>query len=129
LIDRSKEEDWSKAAFLAANKRGVDAVVDNVGTTFMLSLRALRKGGRLLTVGNSGGPKFEIDNRFMFAKHLSILGSTMSTLGEFSEVLDLVVAGKLKPVIDRTFPLKDAASAQERLWKNENFGKITLDIL
>jgi NADPH:quinone reductase-like Zn-dependent oxidoreductase len=128
LIDRSKEEDWSKAAFLATNKRGVDVVVDNVGTTFMQSLRALRKGGRLLTVGNSGGPRFEIDNRYMFARHLSILGSTMSTLREFAEVMDLIVAGKLKPVIDRTYPLRDAAAAQERLWRNENFGKITLDI-
>jgi NADPH:quinone reductase-like Zn-dependent oxidoreductase len=128
LIDRSKEEDWSKAVFLATNKRGVDTVVDNVGVTFMQSLRALRKGGRLLTVGNSAGPKVEIDNRYMFAKHLSIIGSTMSTLEDFKEVMDLVVAGKLKPIIDKTFPLKDAALAQERLWQSENFGKITLDI-
>jgi len=128
LIDRSKEEDWSKAAFIATNKRGVDVVVDNVGTTFMQSLRTLQKGGRLLTVGNSGGPKFEIDNRYMFAKHLSIIGSTMSTLSDFKEVMDLIVAGKLKPVIDKTYSLKDAAIAQERLWRNENFGKITLDI-
>jgi len=128
LIDRSQESDWSKAVFLATNKRGVDVVVDNVGTTFMLSLRALRKGGRLLTVGNSGAPKFEIDNRFMFAKHLSIIGSTMSTLADFSEVMDLIVGGKLKPIIDTTFSLKDAAQAQERLWNNQNFGKITLDI-
>ena len=128
LIDRSKEDDWSKAVYLATNKRGVDVVVDNVGTTFMQSLRALRKGGRLLTVGNSGAPKFEIDNRYLFAKHLSIIGSTMSTLSEFREVMDLIVAGTLKPVMDKTYPLKEAASAQERLWKNENFGKITLDI-
>jgi NADPH:quinone reductase-like Zn-dependent oxidoreductase len=128
LIDRSRQPDWSKAVFLATNKRGVDAVVDNVGTTFMQSLRALRKGGRLLTVGNSGGPKFEIDNRYMFAKHLSIIGSTMSTMHDFREVMDLIVAGKLKPILDRTVPLQDAAGAQERLWKNENFGKITLDI-
>ena len=128
LIDRSKDVDWSKAVFLATGKRGVDAVVDNVGATFMQSLRALRKGGRLLTVGNSGSPKFEIDNRYMFAKHLSIIGSTMSTLAEFKEVMDLVVAGKLQPVIDKTFPLKEAALAQERLWNNENFGKIILEI-
>jgi NADPH:quinone reductase-like Zn-dependent oxidoreductase len=128
LIDRSKEEDWSKAVFIATNKRGVDVVVDNVGTTFMQSLRALCKGGRLLTVGNSGGPKFEIDNRYMFAKHLSIIGSTMSTISDFKEVMDLIVARKLKPVIDKTYPLEDAAIAQERLWRNENFGKITLDI-
>jgi len=128
LIDRSKVEDWSKAVFVATNKRGLDVVVDNVGTTFMQSLRALRKGGRLLTVGNSGAPKFEIDNRYLFAKHLSIIGSTMSTLSEFREVMDLIVAGALKPVIDQTYPLEEAAGAQERLWRNENFGKITLDI-
>lgn len=128
LIDRSKEEDWSKAIFVTTEKRGVDVIVDNVGTTFPLSLRALRKGGRLLTVGNSGAPRFEIDNRYIFAKHLSIIGSTMSTLADFAEVMDLVVAGKLKPVIDKTFPLKEAAAAQERLWRGENFGKISLDI-
>lgn len=128
VIDRAREEDWSKAIFLATDKRGVDAVIDNVGTTFPLSLRSLRKGGRLLTVGNSGAPRFEIDNRYIFAKHLSIIGSTMSTLADFSEVMELVVSGKLKPVIDTTFPLKDAALAQERLWRGENFGKITLDI-
>jgi NADPH:quinone reductase-like Zn-dependent oxidoreductase len=128
LIDRSKEADWSKSVFLASDRRGVDVVVDNVGTTFMQSLRTLRKGGRLLTVGNSGGPRFEIDNRYMFARHLSIIGSTMSTIAEFHEVMDLIVAGKLKPVLDKTYPLQDAALAQERLWKNENFGKITLDI-
>jgi NADPH:quinone reductase-like Zn-dependent oxidoreductase len=128
LIDRSKEENWSKAVFLATKKQGVDVVVDNVGTTFMHSLRTLKKGGRLLTVGNSGGPKFEIDNRYIFAKHLSIIGSTMSTLADFSTVMDLVVAGKLKPTLDKSFPLSEAAGAQERLWKGKNFGKITLDI-
>lgn len=129
LIDRSKDENWSKVAYLSTNKRGVDMVVDNVGITFMQSLRSLRKGGRLVTVGNSGGPKFEFDNRYMFAKHLSIIGSTMSTLDDFREVMDLVIAGKLKPIIDKSFPLKDAALAQERLWNNENFGKITLDTI
>jgi len=126
LIDRSKNEDWSKEVFVATGKRGADVIVDNVGTTFPLSLRALRKGGRLLTVGNSGAPRFEIDNRFIFAKHLSILGSTMSTIADFHEVMDLVIAGKLKPIIDKTYPLKEAATAQERLWRGENFGKITL---
>ena len=128
LIDRSKEENWSKAVFLATDKQGVDVVVDNVGITFIDSLRTLKKGGRLLTVGNSGGPKFEIDNRYMFAKHLSIIGSTMSNLADFSTVMDLVVAGKLHPALDKSFPLNEAASAQERLWKSANFGKITLDI-
>lgn len=127
-IDRSQEEDWSKAVFIVTEKRGVDVVVDNIGTTFPLSLRALKKGGRLLTVGNSGAPRFEIDNRYIFSKHLSIIGSTMSPMNDFHEVLDLVFTGKLNPIVDKTFPLKDAAAAQERLWHGENFGKITLDI-
>jgi NADPH:quinone reductase-like Zn-dependent oxidoreductase len=128
LIDRSKEENWSRAVFFGSHKQGVDVVVDNVGTTFMQSLRTLKKGGRLLTVGNSGGPVFEIDNRYIFAKHLSIIGSTMSNLVDFSTVMNLIVEGELKPVIDKTFHLKDAADAQERLRRGENLGKITLDI-
>jgi NADPH:quinone reductase-like Zn-dependent oxidoreductase len=128
LIDRTREEDWSKSVFSATDKRGVDVVVDNVGTTFMQSLRALCKGGRLLTVGNTGGARFEIDNRYIFAKHISIIGSTMSHMKDFRTVMDLIVAGKLKPVLDKTYELEDAAAAQARLWREEQFGKITLDL-
>jgi len=52
----------------------------------------------------------------------------MSTLDDFAEVMGLVVQGKLLPVLDSTFPLSDAAAAQERLWRGESIGKITLDI-
>jgi NADPH:quinone reductase-like Zn-dependent oxidoreductase len=128
VIDRSKEEHWSKAVYLSTDRDGVDVVVDNVGTTFSHSLRCLKKGGRLLTVGNSGGPKFEIDNRYIFAKHLSIIGSTMSNIEDFETAMQLVVTGKLAPVIDHTFRLDEASQAQERLWNGENFGKITLAI-
>ncbi|MDD5468335.1 MAG: zinc-binding dehydrogenase [Anaerolineales bacterium] len=128
LIDRSKEEAWSKAVFQLTQRRGVDVVVDNVGTTFPQSFRAARKGGRILTVGNTGGPTFEIDNRYIFGKHLSILGSSMGTRADFAAVMGLVFAGELKPVIDRTFPLSQARAAQERLASGEQRGKIVLNI-
>jgi NADPH:quinone reductase-like Zn-dependent oxidoreductase len=128
LIDRTQEEDWSKPVFKLTDKQGVNVVVDNVGTTFPLSFRALAKGGRLLTVGNTGGPKFEIDNRYIFSKHLSIIGSTMGTRTDFSAVMGLVAAGQLKVARDRTYPLAEAAAAQERLAKSEQMGKITLNI-
>ncbi len=128
LIDRSKEENWSKTVYALTDKRGVDVVVDNVGTTYPLSFRAAAKGGRILTVGNTGSPKFEIDNRFIFSKHLSIIGSTMAPRKDFAAVMDLVFQGKLKPVMDITFPLSEAPSAQERLEKGEQMGKITLRI-
>ncbi len=128
LINRSQTDNWSKEVYKLTNRKGVDVVVDNVGTTFPLSFRALRKGGRLLTVGNTAAPQFEIDNRYIFAKHISIIGSTMGTLKDFDAVMSLVVAGKLKPVVDTTFDLKDAALAHERLESGEQMGKITLRI-
>jgi NADPH:quinone reductase-like Zn-dependent oxidoreductase len=129
LIDRSKEENWSKAVYLATNRQGVDVVVDNVGAgTMLLSMRAVRKGGRILTVGNTAGPKFEIDNRFVFGKHISILGSTMGTHTDFSKIMGLIFTGKVKPVLDKDYPLKDAAQAQNRLASGQQMGKITLAI-
>jgi NADPH:quinone reductase-like Zn-dependent oxidoreductase len=128
VIDRSQDENWPRAVFGLTGKRGADVVVDNVGTTFPLSFRAAAKGGRILTVGNTGGPKFEIDNRFIFGKHLAIIGSTMGAKADFTAVMGLVFAGRLKPVIDRTFPLAEARAAHERLEKGEQMGKITLAI-
>lgn len=129
LIDRSKVKDWSEAVYSATDRRGVDVVVDNVGAgTMPLSMRAAAKGGRILTVGNTGGPKFEIDNRFIFGKHLSIIGSTMSPIDDFRTVMGLIFDGKLKAVIDRNYPLKDTSEAQRRLEAGEQLGKIVIDI-
>ncbi len=128
LIDRSREENWSKTVYLLTEKRGVDVVVDNVGTTFAHSFRSARKGGRILTVGNTGGPQFEIDNRYIFGKHLSIIGSTMSPHSEFIDVMDLVFKGLLKPVIDTSFDLSHIKAAHERLEEGEQLGKILLKI-
>ncbi len=128
LIDSSVEENWSKTIYKQTARRGVDVVVDNVGTTFPLSFRAARKGGRILTVGNTGGPRFEIDNRFIFGKHLTIIGSTMGTRTDFAAVMELVFAGKLKVALDRVFPLREAATAHQRLERGQQMGKITLNI-
>jgi NADPH:quinone reductase-like Zn-dependent oxidoreductase len=129
LINRQDDPNWSKAAYLATDKRGVDVVIDNVGASTMISsMRAARKGGRILTVGNTGGPKYEFDHRYLFAKHLSILGSSMAPRADFDEVMSLVFAGRLQPVIDKTFALKDARAAHERLDAGEQMGKIVLAI-
>ncbi len=128
LIDRSKGE-WGKQVFQLTNKRGVDVVVDNVGAaTLMTSLRTARKGGRVLTVGNTSGPKFEFDNRYMFARHVSLIGSTMSTRAEYATVMGLVFADKLKPVIDSVVPAREARTAHEKLERGDVFGKIVLDM-
>lgn len=129
VIDRSKEANWARAVFEATGRRGTDVVVDNVGAgTLPMSLRAAGKGGRILTVGNTGGPTFEIDNRFVFGKHLSILGSSMGTRTDFATVMALVFEGRLRPVLDRQFALQEAAAAQARLAAGDQMGKITLAI-
>lgn len=128
LIDRSKDQDWAKTIYNLTAKHGVDVVVDNVGTTFPLSFRAAKKGGRILTVGNTGGPKIEIDNRYVFGKHLSLIGSTMGTWQDFTAVMELIYTGRLHPVLDRSYPLSEARLAQERLEKGQQMGKITLVI-
>ena len=128
LIDRS-QVDWGKQVYQLTDKRGVDVVFDNVGgPSLMTSLRSARKGGRILTVGNTAGAKLEFDNRYMFAKHLSLIGSTMSTRAEFAVVMALVFAGRLKPVIDSTFPLSAIQAAHERLEQADVLGKIVLAV-
>ena len=128
LIDRSKEDDWPKSVYQATNKQGADLVVDNVGITFPMSFKSARKGGRILTVGNTGGARFEIDNRYIFSKHLSIIGSTMGTIKDFSEVMTLVTENKLNVALDKTYALSEAQAAQSRLQQGEQLGKITLRI-
>ncbi len=126
LIDRSKD-DWGKKVFQLTERRGVDVVVDNVGaTTLMTSLRAVRKGGRVLTVGNTSGPRFEFDNRYMFSKHISLIGSTMGTLDDFRTVMNFVFAGKFYAPIDSTFALSDVRAAHEKMDQGDLFGKILL---
>jgi NADPH:quinone reductase-like Zn-dependent oxidoreductase len=128
LINR-QEEDWSKAAYLASERRGVDIVIDNVGKgTMPSSLRAACKGGRILTVGCTGGAHYELDHRYLFAKHLSVIGSTMGTHADFQTAMDLVFAGTLTPVIDRSYPFDEIRQAEARLEAGEQMGKITIVI-
>jgi NADPH:quinone reductase-like Zn-dependent oxidoreductase len=128
LVNRH-EENWSKAIYLQTNKKGVHVVVDNVGAaTFHDSLRALRKGGRLLTVGNSSGPAFQFDNRLMFGKHLSIIGSTMGTQRDYERVMGLLFSGRLQAVIDTVYPLKRGVEALRRLRDGNVTGKLLLSL-
>jgi NADPH:quinone reductase-like Zn-dependent oxidoreductase len=107
--------------------RGVDIVIEHVGkATWPESLKALKAGGTLVTCGATTGPDVGIDLRFVYSRHLSLLGSYMGTMGELYEVLKFVFEGKLKPVVDRVFPLAEARAAHEYLEKSQMFGKVVL---
>jgi NADPH:quinone reductase-like Zn-dependent oxidoreductase len=127
LINRQKT-DWGKAVYQATNRQGVDVVVDNVGApTYHTSLRSLRKGGRLLTVGNTAGAKFDFDNRLIFGKHLSIIGSTMGPMADYEEVMGLIFNGRLQPVIDSIRPLVEGPEALRVMAQNEAIGKLVVE--
>ena len=120
---------WSKAVWELTGRRGVDVIVDHVGpATFKDSVRTLRKGGRIVVPGATTGSMLELDARYLFWRQLSVLGSTMANQREFEEVMKLVFMGRLKPVVDRVFPLKDARAAHEYLGRGEQFGKVVLAI-
>ena len=120
---------WSKAVWELTGKRGVDVVLDHVGeATFKDSVRSLRKGGRLVIPGATTGDMPQVDLRRVFWRQLSILGSTMANQREFEAVMKLVFMGRLKPVVDRIFPLRRAADAHAYLEKGEQFGKVVLSV-
>jgi len=120
-------EDWGKAVFQMTEKRGVDVVVDNVGqATWASSLRALARGGRMLVVGNTSGYEIRIDSRYIFGKHVSIIGSSMAPQADFRRVMGLLFARKVRPVVGAVLPLEEASKAHEILEQGEVFGKIVL---
>jgi NADPH:quinone reductase-like Zn-dependent oxidoreductase len=111
------------------NKRGVDVVIEHVGeATWERSVRALARGGRLVTCGATTGARGALNLQALFAKQLTICGSYMGTKGELLDAARLFFAGVLQPVIDSTFPLADAARAQERMEASGQFGKIVLEV-
>src|SRR5690348_3126633 len=108
-------------------KEGVDIVVEHVGAaTWDESVKSLKPVGTLVTCGATTGPNAALELRFVYSRQLSILGSYMGTMGELYEVLGHVFAGRLKPVVDRTFPLTETRAAHELMEKSQMFGKIVL---
>jgi NADPH:quinone reductase-like Zn-dependent oxidoreductase len=127
VIDHYKQK-ISEEVRKITNKQGVDIVLEHVGpATWDESLRSLKPAGTLVTCGATTGPQVGIDLRFVYSRQLSVLGSYMGTMGELHEVLKHVFSGRFKPVVDRTFPLKETRAAHEYMEKSQMFGKIVLN--
>lgn len=119
--------DFSRQLYADTGRRGADVVIENVGqATWTGSVRALAKGGRLVTYGATTGPRVETDLRVVFWKQLSIMGTTMASRAEFEAMLAAALRGELDPVIDTVLPLESARDAHGRLEAGDQFGKIIL---
>ncbi len=122
-----RTEDFVEAARRFTGGEGIDIAFDHVGAdTFERTVRCLAKGGVYVTCGATSGFEMKTDFRLVFFKSLSILGSTMGGDHELMEVLDHVAAGRLRPVVDRVFPLVQVEQAHRYLESRQSFGKVVL---
>lgn len=119
----------SKEVRRLTNNRGVDVVFEHIGTaTWDESVKSLALGGRLVTCGATTGYDAKVDLRFLFTRQLSIMGSYMGSKDELRTVLRLVALGRLKPVVDKVWPLHDCIAAHTYLEHGKQFGKVVLTV-
>jgi NADPH:quinone reductase-like Zn-dependent oxidoreductase len=120
-------EDVLAAVREHTSKRGADVIVDSVGeATWMTSLKAAARGGRIVTCGATSGPNPKEEIRQIFWKQISILGSTMANDREFRALYAAVAAGKLKPRVDTVIPFSRVREAYARMEEGRAHGKIVL---
>ncbi len=109
------------------DRRGVDVVFEHVGqATWEVSVKALARGGRLVTCGATSGPLVQTDVRYVFGRALSLYGTWVGSKGELLDLLPLVERGVLRPVVDRVFPLSEVRDAHSYLEAGQHFGKVVL---
>ncbi len=120
--------DWSRAVRTITGRRGVDVVIDSIGSVAHLScLKALARGGRLVTCGCTTGGSPPTDLTRVFWNQLSIVGSTMGSMGELGEVVSLWRMGHISPVIDSVVSPTEGSIAFARIESGNQFGKVVID--
>jgi NADPH:quinone reductase-like Zn-dependent oxidoreductase len=128
VIDYKKISSWPTEILKITKGRGVDLVVDNVGaSTFAKSLQSCRRGGRIVTVGNTSGYEVAFDNRLLFAKQISLIGSTMGSRQDFIDAMEYIHTKKIHIPVDKIESLSNGIQMISRLEKGEQFGKIILN--
>jgi alcohol dehydrogenase len=126
-INYVTEPDWDAAVRRSTSKRGADVIIETVGaSTWERSIRALGKGGRLVTSGATSGPIGPTDIRYLFRREQRILGSNGWTHNELRRLAAHAFAGRLTPVVDRVLPLERTAEGEIALASREVFGKVII---
>lgn len=129
FINTSKES-FREAVKNLTSKQGVDVVIDHVGEpTFMDSIRALKKGGRLVSCGATAGSELQIDWKHVFFKNIALIGSTYGPRGDFWDVLRAFEAGRLTAVVDSIVKLSELPKAHAAIEQRKVFGKIIVSLV
>lgn len=126
-VDYYRNLNFDEEVKCLTNGNGVDVVIEQVGgAIFAKSMKCIKKNGRIAVFGATAGAKAEFDIQHFYRNNLSMFGSSGATKKEIAEIFELVKKGRIKPVIDKRFPLKDAALAHKYMEERKNFGKIIL---
>jgi NADPH:quinone reductase-like Zn-dependent oxidoreductase len=129
VVVNHSSENLAERVRQATGGRGVDVVVEHVGpTVFPACLKALAKGGRLVTCGATTGGDVGLDLRYVFSRELTVKGAYLGTRRELLQAASLVGNGAVTPVIDRVFPLQEARRAQQSMLDRTMFGKLVLSV-
>jgi NADPH:quinone reductase-like Zn-dependent oxidoreductase len=127
---RYDDPDWPDRARAATGGRGFDAAIDSYGATgaWEQCLRALRRGGTLVSYGDTGGAETTVTVAEVYWEWRRVLGTSMGSPREFRAMLDHVRTAAWRPVVDRVYPLDDIALAARRLGEPDRFGKVVLRV-
>ncbi|WP_239520647.1 alcohol dehydrogenase family protein [Pseudooceanicola aestuarii] len=105
----------------------VDVVIDNVaGPGFGTCLKLLRRGGRYASSGAIAGPMVDLDMRDMYLKDITLIGCTAWDAPVFGNLIRYIEAGEIRPLLARTYPLDQIATAQQDFQEKQHVGKIVL---
>lgn len=129
VMIHGEKEDVVRRVKELTGRRGVDVVVDYVGkATWVKSLQALVRGGRLVTCGATTGYNPEEDLRHIFYRQLEVIGSTMGSRNELMAPLKLIFEGKMRPVVSAVYDMKDTAEAHRAMEARKTLGKIVIKV-
>jgi NADPH:quinone reductase-like Zn-dependent oxidoreductase len=123
-----RSQDLTAEARRITNGAGVNVVLDNIGdpVTFPKALASLAFQGRLVTAGGHGGGNVPLDVKYLYLNVITIVGNPIDTAENFKLALKLAAEGKLKVLIDKVLPLKDARRAHEIVEQRSGIGKVVL---
>ena len=125
LVVNYRTQDFVEAAKTWTGKRGVDVAIEHIGgETFEKSVYALTRLGTLVTIGSHDTHWGRLDLRHVYSKNLRVMGTNLGSLPEFRTMLEHLADGRLRPAIDRTFPLSDARAAVQYVLDRRNRGKV-----
>lgn len=122
-----RRQDFVEETKQWTNKRGVDVVVEHVGgETLEKSIYTLTRLGKLITIGSHDTHWGRMDLRHVYSKNLRIIGTNLGSILELRTILDYMVEGRLTPIIDRAFPLRDARAAVQYALDRKAKGKVMI---